>query len=169
MYIIMVIILCLIYSSSMFNGNIAHTVTNNLCIIFSSICLIFYNNTLMNFKEVNLPYRVGYFSQWVTINQDFWVYHLKRSLFPSFIFYPNSEITATHLICLILFSLCKDIPTNIPTAASYCKNTAKIQRLFPSYMHAIIDSQEKNATRCFQDVVCLSMSSCSRAHMRLFP
>ena len=102
MYIIIVIILRFIYSSTIFNGNTAHTVANNLCIIFSSICLILYNNILMNFKQVNLPYTVSYFSQCATINQDFWVYHLKMPLVPSFIFYPISEIKATHVICLIL-------------------------------------------------------------------
>lgn len=86
----------------MFNGNIAHTVANNLCIIFSSICLILYNNTLTNFKQVNLPYGVGYFSQCVTINQDFLLYNLKMTLFPSFIFYPNSDIPATQFV---LFSV----------------------------------------------------------------
>lgn len=99
----------------MFNGNIVHTVANNLCIIFSSICLILYNNTLTNFKQVNLPYRAGYFSQCVTINQDFLLYNLKMSLFPSFIFYPNSDIPATHLICLILSLVyIKTYPQTLP-------------------------------------------------------
>lgn len=60
------------------------------------------------------------------------------------------------------FSLYKDIPTNTPTAASYCKKEyCRNPKNFPLTYVAILHSQEKNTMRCFQDV-CLSTSSCSQ-------
>lgn len=87
MCFIMLSILCLIYSSSMLYSNKAYTVASHFYITFFYM-IIFYNNILMKFKQINLSYTISYFSQYITIDQDFECTDQKVHLLSIFCIFP---------------------------------------------------------------------------------
>lgn len=120
-------------------GNKAHTMTV-ISVSFFLYMINIYYNILTNIKQGHLLC----IQLVILVKVSAWTrfFENKCDLLSYFIFpqfrdnnhSPNSSY----------FSLCKYVPQNIPTAANYCKKTAKIQRIFfLTYAYRYIFTGEK--------------------------
>lgn len=121
-------------------------------------------------KQVSLPYNSIILANVAPLNKTFECTNLKA--FPSFhdpILF-DSKITAIYLICLILILVYVNMYLQtFPLKLIIVRILPKSKEFFFSHMHAIIHSQEKNASRCVQKMFIFPYPLVYNAIVTVFP